>query len=105
MHPDDTDARIGLERARFRAAADHFQRGRRLAATNTLDQALVEYELASELNPTSGEIDNELRATRNQLRAKVAIAREGKTGLETLIARTHDLPPHGRDLPHDVKMP
>jgi general secretion pathway protein D len=105
LHPNDTDARLGLERARIRAAADHFQRGRRLAATNKFDQALVEYELASELNPASGEIDKELRATRNQLRAKVAIAREDKTGLETLIERARDLPPQGRDLPQGVKMP
>jgi general secretion pathway protein D len=105
LHPNDTDARLGLERARIRAAADHFQRGRRLAATNKFDQALVEYELASELNPASGEIDKELRATRNQLRAKVAVAREDKTGLETLIERARDLPPQGRDLPQGVKMP
>jgi general secretion pathway protein D len=105
LHPDDTDARLGLERARLRAATDHFQRGRRLAATYKFDQALVEYELASELNPASGEIDTELRATRNQLRAKVAVAREDKTGLETLIERTRDLPPQGLDLPQDVKMP
>jgi general secretion pathway protein D len=105
LHPDDTEARLGLERARLRAATDHFQRGRRLAATGKLDQALVEYELASELNPASGEIDNELRATRNQLRAKVAIAREDKTALETLIERVRDLPPQGLDLPQDVRMP
>jgi general secretion pathway protein D len=105
LHPDDTEARLGLQRARLRAATDHFQRGRRLAATGKLDQALVEYELASELNPASGEIDGELRATRNQLRTKVAIAREDKTALETLIERARDLPPQGLDLPRDVKMP
>jgi general secretion pathway protein D len=105
LHPDDTDARLGLERARLRAAADHFQRGRRLAATYKFDQALVEYELAAELNPASGEIDGELRATRNQLRAKVAIAREDKTVLETLVERARDLSPQGLDLPQDVKMP
>jgi general secretion pathway protein D len=105
LHPNDTDARLGLQRARLRAAADHFARGRRLAATNKFDQALVEYELAAELNPASAEIDNELRTTRNQLRAKVAIAREDKTRLETLIERTRDLPPQGLDLPRDVKMP
>jgi general secretion pathway protein D len=105
LHPDDTDARLGLERARLRAATDHFQRGRRLAATYKFDQALVEYELASELNPASGEIDSELRATRNQLRAKVAIAREDRTVLETLVERARDLSPQGLDLPQDVKMP
>ena len=29
--PNDLDARLGLERAKIRSSADHFQRGRRLA--------------------------------------------------------------------------
>src|SRR5205823_6759136 len=78
---------------------------RRLAATSKLDQALVEYELAGELNPSNGDIDQELRATRNKLRAKVAVAREGKTELQTIIERARDLPPPGMDLPQGVKMP
>src|SRR2546426_2320370 len=105
LHPDDTNARVGLERAKLRAAEDHFQRGRRLAATGKYNQALVEYELAAEMNPTSGDLDTELRATRNKLRSKVAVAREGKTELQTLIERTRDLPPPGLDLPPNVKMP
>ncbi|OFW21819.1 MAG: hypothetical protein A3H97_08060 [Acidobacteria bacterium RIFCSPLOWO2_02_FULL_65_29] len=105
LDPNNTNARLGLERAKLRAATDHFQRGRRLAATGRYDQALVEYELASELNPTSGDIDEQLRATRNQLRSKIMVSREGKTELETLIERTRDLPPQGLDLPQDVKLP
>jgi general secretion pathway protein D len=105
MRPNDTDARLGLERAKVRAAGEHFQRGRQLTAAGKYDQALVEYELAAELNPASGDIDNELRATRNQLRAKIAVAHEGKTGLQALIERTRDLPPPGLDLPQDVTMP
>ncbi|PYR38715.1 MAG: hypothetical protein DMF93_15600, partial [Acidobacteria bacterium] len=81
QHPDDANARLGLDRARLRASQDHFLRGRRFAATGKLDQALVEYEVASELNPSNGDIDEDLRATRNKLRAKVAVAREGKTEL------------------------
>ena len=65
----------------------------------------MEYELASELNPTSGAVDDELRSTRNQLRAKIAVAREGKTRLQTLVERTRDLPPPGLDLPANVRMP
>src|SRR5438876_8321023 len=105
LHPGDTNARTGLERAKLRAAEDHFLRGRRLAATGKFDQALVEFELAAEMNPTSGDIEDELRATRNKLRAKVAVAREGKTELQTLIERARDLPPPGLDLPVNVKMP
>jgi general secretion pathway protein D len=104
-HPDDANTRAALERSKLRASQDHFNRGRRLAATGKFEQALVEYEVASELNPSSGDVDTELRATRNKLRAKVAVAREGKTELQTLIDRTRDLPSPGMDLPSGVKMP
>src|SRR5436309_8329648 len=105
LRPDDAEARLALDRAKLRASQDHFMRGRRLSATGKLDQALVEYELAAELNPSGGDIEDELRATRNKLRAKIAVAREGKTELQTLIERTRDLPPPGLDLPTTVKMP
>ena len=105
LRPNDMNARLGLERAKLRASEEHFQRGRRLAATGKLDQALIEYELASEMNPTSGDIDTEFRATRNKLRARVAVAREGKTELEALIERARGVPPPGLDLPQGVKMP
>ena len=103
--PNDADIRTVLERAKLRASEDHFQRGRRLTATGKLEEALVEYELASELNPTSGVVEQELRSTRNQLRAKIAVSREGKTELQALVERTRDLPPPGLDLPPNVKMP
>ena len=105
LRPDDGNTRAALERSKLRASQDHFSRGRRLAATGKFDQALVEYEAASELNPSNGDVDEELRATRNKLRAKIAVAREGKTELQTLMDRTRDLPPPGMDLPTGVKMP
>ena len=105
LHPDDANARLGLDRAKLRAAGDHFQRGRRQAALGKHDQALVEYEVASELNPGSGDIDAALRATRNQLRSNAAVAREGKTPLQTLIEASRDFPTPGLDLPPDAKMP
>ena len=105
LHPDDRNARLALDRAKIRASQDHFVRGRRFSATGKLEQALAEYEIAAELNPSNGELDEELRKTRTQLRNKVAVAREGKTGLEALIDRTRDLPPPGLDLPAGVKMP
>jgi general secretion pathway protein D len=105
LRPDDGDARSGLERTKVRASEGHLQRARRLSAVGKLDEALVEYGVAAELNPTSITIDEELRSTRNKLRVKVAVSREGKTQLETLIDRTRDLPPPGLDLPPNVKMP
>ena len=47
LDPDDLDARLALERAKLRAAAEHFQRGRRLAATGRYDQALVDGNAAA----------------------------------------------------------
>lgn len=105
LKPSNATARLALDRAKLRAATDHYNKGRRLSATGKYDEALVEYQLASELNPTGSEVDAALKATRNQLRSKVAIAREGKTELETLIARARDLPAVGPQLPTDVKMP
>ena len=103
--PNDVNARVALDRAKLRASSDHFQNGRRLYALGKYDQALVEYEVASELNPSNQDIDKELRETRNKLRAKVAVAHEGKTDLQTLIDRTRNLPPPGLDLPTGVRMP
>jgi general secretion pathway protein D len=105
LKPADNGLRLALGRAKIRASEDHFTRARRLAATGKLDQALAEYELAAELNPSNGDVDNELRSTRNKLRAKIAVAREGKTELQTLIERSRDLAPPGLDLPRDLKMP
>src|SRR5437870_13786996 len=47
LRPNDTDTRLSLERAKLRASEEHFQRGRRLAGVEKLDEALVEYELAA----------------------------------------------------------
>ncbi len=105
LRPSDTTARVELDRAKLRASQEHFNRGRRLAAAAKLDQALVEYEMAGEMNPTNGDIDQELRATRNKLRSRIAVAREGKTELQTLIERARDLPPPGLDIPQGIKMP
>jgi general secretion pathway protein D len=103
--PDNKEARAALERVRLLASQQHFTRGRRLASAGKPDQALLELQIASELNPTDSGIDAELRSVRNQLRARVAVDHEGKTELETLIARTRNLPPPGLDLPEDVKLP
>ena len=104
-NPDNLNARLALDRAKLRASEDHFNRGRRFAAIGKLDQALIEFETASELNPSNNDVDEELKSTRNKLRTKVAVAREGKTELQTIIERARDLAPPGLDLPPGVKMP
>src|SRR4051812_6196052 len=105
LRPEDANTRAALERAKLRASIEHFNRGRRFAALGKFDQALVEYQVAAEFNPSNGDLDQELLATRNKLRAKIAVAREGKTELQTLMDRARDLPPPGMDLPAAVKMP
>jgi general secretion pathway protein D len=103
--PDNRDARLSLDRAKLRAALDHHNRGLRFRNGGRLDEALVELQVASELNPASSDIDSVLSDVRAQLRTKVAVTREGKTQLETLIERSRDLPPVGLDLPPDAQVP
>src|SRR5262245_17418866 len=105
LDPDNGGARSGLERAKARATEDHLQKARRFAALGRLEEAVVEYGVASELSPSNSSIDAELRETRNKLRAKVTVARDGKTELQNLIERTRDMPPPGLDLPQNIKMP
>ncbi len=105
QNPEDRVARQALERAKLRSAHDHYARARRLFTVGKLDEALVEFQLAAELNPGSAEIEEGVRATRNALRSRIAVAHEGKTQLETLIERSRNLPPPGLDLPSDVKLP
>jgi general secretion pathway protein D len=103
--PDNLDARVSLERAKLRASESHFNRGRRLSATGKLEEALVEYQIAADMNPSSSEVDKELRLTRNQLRAKIAVSRGGKTELETLIERTREVSAPGLELPEGLTLP
>jgi general secretion pathway protein D len=57
------------------------------------------------LNPSDGRIDDELRRTRTQLRAKVAVTREGKTQLETLIDQARNVPSDDLELPPETRLP
>lgn len=104
-NPDSREARQGLERAKLRASQDHFTKARHLAATGKLEEALIDDQLASELNPANAEIERELHGTRSQLRTKVAIADSGKTRLESLIAQSLEAPLPGLDLPADARLP
>jgi general secretion pathway protein D len=96
--PDDRDAQQRLERARLRAAAAHLIQGRRLVSIGRHEDAVVELQLAAELNPTNPDAEKELRAARLALRAALGQVTEGKTTLETLIARSTNLAPAGPEL-------
>ena len=102
--PDSNEARLGLERARLRAAQHHVGRGRRLFSQGQFDDAVAELQLANELNPSDAVIESDLRAARAAQRARLASPEGGPTTLESLIARTRNLPPAGLDLP-DVALP
>lgn len=103
--PNDRTALASLRQVRLRASDAHFTAGRRLASAGKLEPALVEYQLAAELNPSNGEIDDQMRTVRAQLRAKVAVAESGKTQLETLVAQSLRAPLPGEQLPTDVTLP
>jgi general secretion pathway protein D len=104
-NPNDTEARIALDRAKLRASQDHSTRGRRLAGLERYEEAVLEFQVASELNPTDPVIDAALKVARQKLRAKLAVTRAGRTELESLIDRTRDLPAPGLELPDSVKLP
>ena len=104
-HPENRTVRQALERVKLRASLDHFTRGRRFHSGGRLNEAAVELQLAAEMNPGNQEIEQALSEVRAELRNKVAVAREGKTELESLIERTRNLPPTGFELPSDVRLP
>ncbi len=105
LEPDDVNIRRRLEVAKLRAAKEHFERGRRMATRDRFEEALIEFQAAADLNPTSGEIDTALLETRNKLRTKLAVRREGKTELESLIERMRAVPPPGLDVPRGIVLP
>jgi general secretion pathway protein D len=103
-HPDNREARQGLSRAKMRASMEHFSRGRRLAQGGRLEEAVLDLQVALELNPTSPDIEALLTSVRSQLKTKIAVSRQGKTELESLIDRARTLPAPSLTLP-DVQMP
>jgi len=105
LKPGSHEARISLERVRLRAAQEHATRGRQLAGNGRYDEAVIEYQLASELNPTDATVEAALRDARQKLRTKVPVDHDGRTELQTLIDRTRELAPAGLDLPQTAKLP
>jgi general secretion pathway protein D len=98
-HPDNREAVSGLERAKLRAADAHHSHGRRLWSQGRYEEAVLELQLASELNPTNADAAKDLREVRVALRAQIARSDSDRTSLESLIERTRDLAPAGYDLP------
>jgi general secretion pathway protein D len=104
-HPDDRAAKQALDVAKIRAALDHYARARRYENSGRLDEALVELQVAYELNPGNADVDDALRNVRTQLRNKVAARKDGKTELQTLVEKSRELMPAGQELPTGIRMP
>jgi general secretion pathway protein D len=104
-NPGDKFAKAALDRVKLRAAQDHMARGRRLAGLERYEEAVVEFQVAAELNPSDSQIDTALKDARQKLRAQVAVTRGGQTQLEALVAKVRGLPPPGQELPADIKLP
>ncbi len=102
--PDDRAALAGLDRAKLRGAEAHLLQGRRLEAVGKFDEAVMELQLASELNPGSGDIARELRAARLALRNKLSVNENGQTKLDAVIARTRAAVPPSMNVP-ETRLP
>ncbi len=105
LAPNDQDARAGLTRAKVRAAQDHHTRGRRQVGLGNYEEALLEFQIAAELNPASRDIDDALRDTQTRLRTEMVLRREGETELETLINNSRTVDTAGLDLPGATALP
>ena len=103
--PDDRQAQLALNRARLRAAEAHYAAGRRLARLSQWEDALAEFQIAWDLNPTRGDVADALRAAHENVLSEREARAEGVTELEALIDRTRDAAPPGLDLPRGIALP
>ena len=102
--PGNKDAQMGLDRARLRSSEAHFLRGQRLVALGKYEDAVVELQLAAELNPGSGDLERTLKTTRTALRNKLAVEHNGQTSLEAVLARTRSAVPASMNVP-ETRLP
>lgn len=100
--PNDRTLQRALERARLRAARYHQAEGLRLAGIGNYEDALVEYQIAAELDAGNDDIQNALLETAALVTARRAALRAGQTATEALIERTRFLPAEGLELPDEV---
>jgi general secretion pathway protein D len=68
LHPDNQEYRQHLEQARVHAAQAHAFSARRLAGRGLLKEAIDEFRLALDLNPSDRGVAEELRATEEHVR-------------------------------------
>ena len=97
--PNSQEAQQGLERSKLRASQNHLFAGRRLVSQGRYEDAQLELQIATELNPTNAAAETELRQVRALLRDQLNRPDSGPTGLQSLIERTRTLAPSGVALP------
>jgi len=68
-HPDKLDYRKALRRAKLRDSEEHTVAGRRLLGRGLFKEALDEFKLAYDLNPTSSTLPREIESAEAQRRA------------------------------------
>jgi tetratricopeptide (TPR) repeat protein len=88
--PDNRDIKLALDRAKQRASLDHYNRGRRLAGGGRLEEALLELQMASELNPPAVTSTASWRWSVRSCATRWPWPARARPELETLIERTRD---------------
>ena len=87
--PGNPRLRMELQRARFRAAEQHFRMGMRFKEADQVQRAALEFELAVQLDPTHQYAEVELRKAREAL--AILMQENGQAKLEALKAAAADL--------------
>ena len=87
-NPNDDNARLALDRAKLRAAQEHaFPRAARSPSPNDTRKRSASTNSPRSSIRADATVDEALREIRQKLRTKIAVTRNGKTELESLIER------------------
>ena len=84
--PDNTNYKIGLERAMLAASRAHFERGREFEADEQLEAARGEYQMAAELDPSNRTAAGKVAGLDQTIRDRNEAARP-RPAIETLRAQ------------------
>src|SRR5215470_6840635 len=70
LKPQDIKYRAAFERNKFLAGASHVHRGQIMRDAGKLQEALAEFQKATEIDPSNFSAEQELRRTRMMIEAK-----------------------------------
>jgi len=87
LKPKDLKYRSSYERTRFLSAASHVHRGQILRDAGKLDEALVEFQKAIEIDPSSFIAQQEMRRTQQMIREAQNPAPQASAGASALRRR------------------